>query len=139
MVPFSSDCQFFSFGVTNFRFFIAEPITAEAERSSGILTHGTGNSDGDSSTDHSAASASSASSNNQGYDSSGSSGTDQSGSVESDHVNVSSVQCSNEANQPSLPGLTSAGLNTMCSSAFEYNYQHLAKLESHKGLSTTWL
>ena len=138
MVPFSSDCQFFSFGVTNFCFFIAEPITAEAERSSGILTHGTGNSDGDSSTDHSAASASSASSNNQGYDSTVSSGTDQSGSVESDHVNVSSVQCT-EANQLRLRELTSAGLITMCSSAFEYNYQHLAKFESYKGLSTTWL
>ena len=119
---------------TTFHFSLAEPITAGAENSSVFLTHGTEISDGDSSTDHSAASASSAHGGSE--DSTGSGSTDYSGSVGSDQVNMSPVQCT-ESNQQCLQEHSSAGLITMCFSTFEHNYLHPAKFVSHPGLSTT--
>ena len=107
---------------------------AEAESSSGSCTHGTEISDGDSSTDHCAASASSAHGGSE--DSTGSGSTDHSGLVGSDHVNVLPVQCT-EVNQQCVQDLSSAGLNTMCFSTFEDNYLHPAKFVLHPGLSTT--
>ena len=120
--------------ITTFHFSLAEPITAGAENSSVFLTHGTEISDGDSSTDHIAASVSSAHDGSE--DSTGGGSTDYSGSVGTDHVSASPIQCT-EVNQQCLQELSSAGLKTMCLSTFEYDNQHPAKFESHEWLSPT--